>query len=93
MASLRDKISFIVFHLLYTLENIIDRAMSELLLWPTLTHFMIPPTAQVLEGGHVDNLVGQEVGQLRHVFLQETLVRVDRVTRQGGCLVAHVDLV
>ena len=58
LASLFDKVSLIVFHLLYALEYIIDRAMSELLLGSRLTHFMIPPAAQVLEGSHIDNLVG-----------------------------------
>ena len=67
--------------------------MSKLLLGSPLTHFMIPSTAQVLKGGDIDDLVGQEVGQLRHVFLQETLVRVDRVACQGSRLVAHVDFV
>ena len=93
MASLLDKVSLIVFHLLYALENVIDRAMSKLLLGSPLTHFMIPSTAQVLERGDIDDLVGQEVSQLGHVFLQETLVGMDRVTCQRGRLVAHVDLV
>ena len=93
MASLLDKVSLIVFHLLYALENVIDRAMSKLLLGSPLTHFMIPSTAQVLKRGYIDDLVGQEVSQLGHVFLQETLVGMDRVTCQRGRLVAHVDLV
>ena len=93
MASLLDKVSLIVFHLLYALKYVIDSAMSKLLLGSPLTHFMIPPTAQMLEGGYIDDLVRQEVCQLGHVFLQETLVRVDRVACQGGGLVAHVNLV
>ena len=56
-----DKVDFIILHFLNAFYDVIYSTMSQALFRPRLANLVVPSNAQVFEGRHVNNFIGEEI--------------------------------